>query len=244
MAQLAARGSHNPKVASSILVGSRCLYSSVWQSMRLVSARSRVRSSLEAVIRVGVVGNISACHADARGSIPRHGGFNIFAAFWAQNGANTVPRPRGFPEYASIAQLAEHLLRKEKVTSSILVGGWVTGSHGLVGYDARLTRERSRVRASVRILCPFFFLTALHCGCDFVVFSRKNGQKRSKSALNLASPTTHTQKLARLYFVLGGQVPWACHLGANFGQWHGEGVCVCGCDFFTQKRSKTGLLRL
>ena len=27
-------------------------------------------------------------------------------------------------KYASIAQLAEHLLRKEKVTSSILVGGW------------------------------------------------------------------------------------------------------------------------
>ena len=49
VAQLAARGSHNPKVASSILVGSICLYSSVWQSMRLVSARSRVRSSLEAV---------------------------------------------------------------------------------------------------------------------------------------------------------------------------------------------------
>ena len=48
VAQLAARGSHNPKVASSILVGSICLYSSVWQSMRLVSARSRVRSSLEA----------------------------------------------------------------------------------------------------------------------------------------------------------------------------------------------------
>ena len=24
-------------------------------------------------VRVGVVGNISACHADARGSIPRHG---------------------------------------------------------------------------------------------------------------------------------------------------------------------------
>merc|ERR1712121_454425 len=44
VAQLAARGSHNPKVASSILVGSICLYSSVWQSMRLESARSRVRS--------------------------------------------------------------------------------------------------------------------------------------------------------------------------------------------------------
>ena len=40
--------------------------------MRLVSARSRVRSSLEAV-RVGVVGNISACHADAPGSIPGRG---------------------------------------------------------------------------------------------------------------------------------------------------------------------------
>ena len=25
------------------------------------------------IIRVGVVGNISACHADARGSIPLHG---------------------------------------------------------------------------------------------------------------------------------------------------------------------------
>ena len=56
---------------------------------------------------------------------------------------------------ASIAQLAEHLLRKEKVTSTILVGGWATGSHDLVGYDARLTRERSPVRASVRI---FFLL--------------------------------------------------------------------------------------
>ena len=42
--------------------------------MRLVSARSRVRSSLEAV-RVGVVGNISACHADAPGSIPGRGDF-------------------------------------------------------------------------------------------------------------------------------------------------------------------------
>ena len=52
----------------------KCLYSSVWQSMRLVSARSRVRSSLEAV-RVGVVGNISACHADAPGSIPGRGVF-------------------------------------------------------------------------------------------------------------------------------------------------------------------------
>merc|ERR1711872_15052 len=59
-----------------------------------------------------------------------------------------------YTSIASIAQLAEHLLRKEKVTSSILVGG--CSSHGLVGYDARLTRERSRVRASVRIL-PFFF---------------------------------------------------------------------------------------
>ena len=50
----------------------KCLYSSVWQSMRLVSARSRVRSSLEA-FRVGVVGNISACHVDAPGSILGHG---------------------------------------------------------------------------------------------------------------------------------------------------------------------------
>ena len=45
--------------------------------MRLVSVRSRVRTSLEA-IRVGVVGNISACHADAPGSIPGHGDHFFF----------------------------------------------------------------------------------------------------------------------------------------------------------------------
>ena len=46
--------------------------------MRLVSARSRVRSSLEASVRHGVVGNISACHADARGSISRDGVYFLF----------------------------------------------------------------------------------------------------------------------------------------------------------------------
>ena len=101
--------------------------------MRLVSVRSRVRTSLEAV-RVGVVGNISACHADAPGSIPGHGATlfvsctlriillagisNNFVLFLVTN-------YRGLINYASIAQLAEHLLRKEKVTSSILVGGYL-----------------------------------------------------------------------------------------------------------------------
>ena len=98
--------------------------------MRLVSARSRVRSSLEA-IRVGVVGNISACHADAPGSIPGRGVF-FFITNW---GAGTefftksfcffpTAKSSVYTSSASIAQLAEHLLRKEKVTSSILVGGW------------------------------------------------------------------------------------------------------------------------
>ena len=129
--------------------------------MRLVSARSRVRSSLEA-FRVGVVGNISACHADAPGSIPGRGGFFLEPQIGALEPVFFCPKHFHFLttklfcciSNASIAQLAEHLLRKEKVTSSILVGG--CGSHGLVGYDARLTCERSRVRASVRIL-PFFF---------------------------------------------------------------------------------------
>ena len=101
--------------------------------MRLVSVRSRVRTSLEAV-RVGVVGNISACHADAPGSIPGHGvtlfvsctlriillaGIsNNFVLFLVTNYRDLI-------NYASIAQLAEHLLRKEKVTSSILVGGYL-----------------------------------------------------------------------------------------------------------------------
>ena len=133
--------------------------------MRLVSVRSRVRTSLEAV-RVGVVGNISACHADAPGSIPGHG-VTLFVSCTLRiillAGISNnfvlflVTNYRGLINYASIAQLAEHLLRKEKVTSSILVGG--CSSHGLVGYDARLTRERSRVRASVRIMPLFFFKT-------------------------------------------------------------------------------------
>ena len=57
--------------------------------MRLVSVRSRVRNSLGALVRVGVVGNISACHADAPGSITGHGAFfdNIFI-FHAVGGAN------------------------------------------------------------------------------------------------------------------------------------------------------------
>ena len=75
-------------------------------------------------VRVGVVGNISACHADARGSIPRHGD-TIFFPPASLSLRGSVPRPRSFSVYASIAQLAEHLLRKEKVTSSILVGGCV-----------------------------------------------------------------------------------------------------------------------
>ena len=75
-------------------------------------------------VRVGVVGNISACHADARGSIPRYGD-TIFFCPASLSLRGSVPRPRSFSVYASIAQLAEHLLRKEKVTSSILVGGCV-----------------------------------------------------------------------------------------------------------------------
>ena len=100
--------------------------------MRLVSVRSRVRTLLEAV-RVGVVGNISACHADAPCSIPGYG-VTLFVSCTLRiillAGISNnfvlflVTNYRGLLNYASIGQLAEHLLRKEKVTSSILVGGW------------------------------------------------------------------------------------------------------------------------
>ena len=117
--------------------------------MRSVSARSRVRSSLEAV-RVGVVGKISAYHADAPGSIPGRGDFffgcpeavfrvktllqnfstfffecaTIFFFLSVQHFFFWVCNKQSSMNNASIAQVAEHLLRKEKVTSSILVGGW------------------------------------------------------------------------------------------------------------------------
>ena len=139
------------------------------------------------------------------------------AAFGAQNGAIIVPRPRGFPVYASIAQLAEHLLRKEKVSSSILDGGWATGSHGLVGYDARLTRERSRVRASVRILCPFSHKSrvTLHFGCVFAFFHAKklkNAQFRGKNA----PPKTHAKAYKFISCSLP-EMPWA-GIWPNFTQ--------------------------
>ena len=83
---------------------------------------------------VGVVGNISACHADAPGSIPGHGvtlfvSLTLRIIFLVGISNNfyfvLVTNYRGLINYASIAQLAEHLLRKEKVTSSILVGGYL-----------------------------------------------------------------------------------------------------------------------
>ena len=73
-------------------------------------------------IRHGVVGNISACHADARGSIPRVGGCSISLV------VRTPRCGRGNPGSNP---------------------GWgILCKLGLVGYDARLTRERSRVRSS------------------------------------------------------------------------------------------------
>ena len=57
--------------------------------------------------------------------------------------------------------------RRSRVRSSLEAGS----SHGLVGYDARLTRERSRVRASVRILPKFLRTNFSHP--DFF-FARKN----------------------------------------------------------------------
>ena len=49
-----------------------------------------------------------------------------------------------------LAQLEARVLSKDEVLGS--KPRYSSSSHGLVGYDARLTRERSRVRASVRII--------------------------------------------------------------------------------------------
>ena len=55
-------------------------------------------------IRDGVVGNISACHADARGSIPRRGGEKIFfflhthkKTLWPSWLRRRPAKPLGFP---------------------------------------------------------------------------------------------------------------------------------------------------
>ena len=44
-----------------------------WTSNPEVAGSSPVQGERQEIIRDGVVGNISACHADARGSIPRRG---------------------------------------------------------------------------------------------------------------------------------------------------------------------------
>ena len=41
-----------------------------------------INTSILQVVLVGVVGNISACHADARGSIPRRGAFLVLLLGW------------------------------------------------------------------------------------------------------------------------------------------------------------------
>ena len=47
-------------------------------------------------VRVGVVGNISACHADARGSIPRRGAFPFIPVSLVGQDIALSPRRPGF----------------------------------------------------------------------------------------------------------------------------------------------------
>ena len=73
--------------------------------------------------------------------------FLIFWNFWKCAGLAAVTKPgSGVFANASIAQLAEHLPRKQKVTSSILVGGLMgRWSRGMIlpsggrgrGFDSR-----------------------------------------------------------------------------------------------------------
>ena len=62
-------------------------------------------------------------------------------------------------------------------------------SHGLVGYDARLTRERSRVRASVRILNFFGFVYILFFGHFF--------QTKTKQIREIKSKKIQVQKIIK-----------------------------------------------
>ena len=61
--------------------------------------------------------------------------------------------PRCRTQHGVLAQLEACVLSKDEVLGSKPRYSKIcVRSHGLVGYDARLTRERSRVRSSVRIL--------------------------------------------------------------------------------------------
>ena len=64
------------------LVSSQCrVFAFIAQLAEHALSKRKVTSSIlveGSLIRYGVVGNISACHADARGSIPRFGVFIFF----------------------------------------------------------------------------------------------------------------------------------------------------------------------
>ena len=71
MAQWIAHWTSNPEVAGSNPVKSV----SVFIIFLKFTLRTTTQPNHIITFRDGVVGNISACHADARGSIPRRGGF-------------------------------------------------------------------------------------------------------------------------------------------------------------------------
>ena len=124
--------------------------------MRLVSVRSRVRTSLGASVRVGVVGNISACHADAPGSIPGHGAFlRVAAAFFKNAAARSkfffagcgICLGAGCANAARSSRLAQ--LVERKTLNLVVVGssptvGVVFGACGLVFWWLNQTRTPPR----------------------------------------------------------------------------------------------------
>ena len=71
--------------------------------------------SARRVILVGVVGNISACHADARGSIPRRGAFLVRPG---RTGPARVGRGGLISSFAHTAVSASHPVRSAKLSTA------------------------------------------------------------------------------------------------------------------------------
>ena len=87
-------------------------------------SESNLESCADSAVRHGVVGNISACHADARGSIPRDGGrFGVLAQSEAcvlrkHEVLGSKPRYSNLEQTGVLAQSEACVLSKDEVLGS------------------------------------------------------------------------------------------------------------------------------
>ena len=122
-----------------------------WQRVGLIIPRSRVRSSPGAdYFFVSAIATFFFAPAAQRRRTSRALRGPPALVQKNRSGQAAAARAEGRRRISGVlAQLEARVLSKDEVLGS--KPRYSSSSHGLVGYDARLTREKSRVQVSVRI---------------------------------------------------------------------------------------------